>query len=172
MLFVHGLGAPEHLTHGDTGGTHQPGNSGRQAGRVGRRGGGCADEGRRVFGTVGGTVARPVSELVGGRTARIDEQRAHLPETGIDEMLSIVDPAPVGQASAAGKGRSSHQTRRPYIAVDAALVAETVGEPGLPEELVEFAPVLLGDLLADVGGLVPGVRCRLVLARYGDPDGS
>ena len=52
----------------------------------------------------------------------------------------------------------AHQPRRPDVAEHAALVAEPVGQPGLAEQLVELAAMLLGDLAADARRSAPRRR--------------
>ena len=74
------------------------------------------------------------------------------------------------QSPAASQDRPSHQPRRPDVAVDAALVAEPVGQPGLSEQLVELGPVLLGNLAAHVGDALIDVRDLGAPSRDGDPN--
>ena len=77
----------------------------------------------------------------------------------------------LGDPPASGKGGAPHEARGPDVAVDAALVAEAVGEAGLAEQLVELVPVRGGDLGADFGNAGVDVRGGLGFSGNGDADG-
>ena len=62
-----------------------------------------------------------------------------------------MDPALRGKSPAARHGGPAHDPRGPDVAEDPALVADPVCQPSFFEELVELAPMLRGDLAADLG---------------------
>ena len=99
------LGAAEQRAERDAGRAHDavPTPGGSPDGSGGGGGGGAEDR-RRVLGAVRGAVLGPRRELVGGRPARAGQQRAHLVEAGVDEVLGVVDP-PLGRR-AGGRPRA------------------------------------------------------------------
>ena len=112
-------------------------------GRVARSGGGGAGGPRKrrgVLGGVGRAVLGAPGELVRGRAAGAGDQRAHLVEAGVEHVLGGGDAAAAGDPPASREGGAPHEARGPDVAVDAALVAEAVGEAGLAEQFVELAP--------------------------------
>ena len=111
-------------------------------------GGGGGPAVSAVLRPVGRAVVGARRELVGGRSARVGEERAHLLEPRIDEMLGLVDAAPRCEPTSRREYRAAHDARRPDVAEHTTLVADPVGEPRLAEQLVEFRPVLVGDLVA------------------------
>ena len=99
-----------------------------------------------------------LGQLVGGGAARPQEELAHLVEAGVDEVLGVVDP-PLGcEPATACQHCATHDPGRPDVAEEAALVADLVREPRLPEELVELLSMLLGHLVTDLGNLSVDVR--------------
>jgi hypothetical protein len=85
-------------------------------------------------------------------------------------MLGIVQLPPAREASTGGQDSSTHQSGRPDVAVNSPLVADTVGQPGFAEQLVEFVPVLLRYLGPDIGGPVPYARGVVVVPDHGSPN--
>ena len=85
-------------------------------------------------------------QLLRRRPVAAGEQRAHLLEAGVDEVLGVLEPACGGEPAAGGQRGAAHDPGRPDVAVDAALVADLVGQPRLVEQLVELRPMLLGHL--------------------------
>ena len=69
---------------------------------------------------------------------------------GVDHVHRLGDVASRGDPSTRGECGAAHETRRPDVAVDAALVAQAVQEARLAEELVELLAVLLRHLGADL----------------------
>ena len=65
----------------------------------------------------------------------------------------------------ARKGGAPHEARGPDVAVDAALVAEAVGEAGLAEQFVELVLVRRGHLGANFGDAGIDVRGGLRFVR-------
>ena len=72
----------------------------------------------------------------------------------MDEVLDVVDPSGCQSPAAPRERGASHDARRPDVAVDPALVADAVGQPGFFQQLVELGSVPVGHLPAYVGDLV------------------
>ena len=135
---MRGLGTSEDLTHGDAGGPHQAGHGRWQPGRVrGRRWGRAHDRGR-FLGRVGGRGTRTVGRAR-RRTGRPNRRAVRTsPRAWHRSDARVGDPAPGGKTTTGGQHGPPHQARGPDVAVDPALVAKPVGEPGLAQKLVEL----------------------------------
>ncbi len=94
VLLVRRLGAAEQLAHRDAGRVHDPADARRKARRVGRRGCRRPERRRSLLGGARAAVREALRELVGGRSARAGDERAHLVEAGVDEVLGVVDRGP------------------------------------------------------------------------------
>ena len=103
------------------------------------------------------SVKRCSSSSADGPPA-LDDQRAHLVEAGVDEVLGVVDPALVLEAAAGRERGPAHDAGRPDVAEHAPFVAEAVHQTRFAEQLVELRAVLVGYLPADVGNARVDVR--------------
>src|SRR5262245_50318858 len=110
-------------------------------------------------------------ELVSRWAAGATHERAHLVEAGVEHLLASGDATATRDATACRKRGTPHDARGPDVAVDAALVAEAVGEAGFPEQFVEFGLMRRRDLRADFGNTRSVVYRWLAFSGNGDADG-
>ena len=85
---------------------------------------------------------------------------------GIGEATALRDPP------ASRKRRAAHKTRGPDVAVDATLVAKTIGQASLAEQFVKLILVRGRNLAANFGNAGIEVRGGLSFSGHGDADGS
>ena len=129
--------------------------AGRKAGRVRRRRRRRAEGRRGVLGAVAtsGTRTAPPARRRRARPRR--QQRAHLVEAGVDEVLGVVDPALRGEPAAPASAARRMRPEAQMSLKTPALVADPVGQPGLLEQLVELARCSAGTFPADLGDRDP-----------------
>ena len=99
-----------------------------------------------------------LGKLVGGRAAGPGDQRAHLRDVRVDDVVRFVDPPLGGEPAARRERCAPHDPGGPDVAEDAALVADPVHQARLVEQFVELRAMLLGHLGADVRDLLLHVR--------------
>src|SRR5207249_3771671 len=138
FFLVLSLGTAEEVAQGNEDCAHDAGDGWGQRGEVRRGRFGRAEEGRSIFGGVGGAVFRALGEFVCGRATGVGDQRAHLVEAGVQHLLRVGDTTATRDPPACRKGCAPHYARGPDVAVDATFVAEAVGEAGLAEQFVEL----------------------------------
>ena len=123
---------------------------------------------RHVLGGVGRAVGGALRELVRGRTACCRRPARTSRRGSASSMCCGVGEAAARRRPPAGRKRGTpHQARRPDVAIDAALVAQPVGEARLAEQLVELALVRRRHLGADVGDAGLDVRWPALVAGHG-----
>ena len=116
-------------------------------------------------------VARTLGQLLArGAVAGLD-QAPQLRVASLDEMARIGEPPHRREPAAGGQDRPPHDPDRPEVGVGAALVAQPVGRPSLPKQLVEGGAMASGHPVAHLGGpalevVSPG-ECRHARARRG-----
>ena len=106
------------------------------------------------------SVKRCSSSSADGPLA-LDDQRAHLVEAGVDEVLGVVDPARALEAAAGRERGTAHDAGRPDVAEHAPFVAEAVHQTRFADQLVELRAVLVGYLPADVGNARVDLRAAV-----------
>src|SRR5260370_3031591 len=84
---------------------------------------------------------------------------------GISEATAPRNPP------ASCKGGAAHKTSGPYVAVDATLVAKTIGQASLAEQFVKLILVRGRNLAANFGNAGIKVRGGLTFSRHGEADG-
>jgi hypothetical protein len=116
-------------------------------------------------------AAAPAGPVRVGRATGAGNERAHLIQAGVQHLIGGGEAATTGDAPASRKGGAPHETRCPDVAVDAALVAEAVGEAGLAEQFVKLVLVRRGNQGANLGNAGIDVRGDLSCSGDGYTDG-
>jgi hypothetical protein len=132
---------------------------------------GRAQEGRDVLGGVGRAVGGAAGKLVRGRASGAGNKRAHLTECRLQLLFGGAEATAPHQPPTGRQRRAPHDARGPNVAVNAALVAETVSEAGLAEQFVELDLVRRRYLGANFGRAGIDVRSGLGFSGDGDADG-
>ena len=78
---------------------------------------------------------------------------------------------PTRHPAAGREGGAPHEARGPDVAVDAALVAEAIGQAGLAEQFVKIGPVRCRNLGANLSNAGIDVRGGLSFSGHGDANG-
>src|SRR4051794_36270914 len=106
-------------------------------------------------------------ELVRRRAIGPEDERLHLVEPGVDEVLRLMDPSPVGDSTTSREGAPAHDSGRPSVAEHTALVPDSVSGERLVQQLVEFLAMLDGNLFADLLSALLGIGLGAPPARGG-----
>ena len=89
----------------------------------------------------------PLAQFGRGRRISPDDQSLDLVESGVENVVCLLDAPGVFQPAAELEQRESQQTDRRDIAVDPPLVTEAVDESSFSENVIERRSVLGGHQL-------------------------
>ena len=166
------LRAAEDVAQADEHRAHDATDRWGQGREVRRRRRGRPKQCRRVLGGVGSAVFGAAGQLVRRRATRSGNQRAHFIQAGVQHLVGIGEATALRDPPASRKRGAAHKTRGPDVAVDATLVAKTIGQASLAEQFVKLILVRGRNLAANFGNAGIEVRGGRSFSGHGDADGS